>query len=244
MPRVIRRAAPPARPALVSVVALVTLVAALALPSAAAPAGAQIIRVPRSAEPAVWTSLGIALFQTQGLTDGRTNAVWDLGRSSAVQYRGSIEWAIRNQSSIGIVGTYARLPFRYFHRSTTEQPPVPCDGCDAHVDVTSLALQFHAGGGPGLHQVLQAQGGITRYSNLRADDGPRLAPRADQDLSFALGYGFGYSISPRFQISIVQEFGAALHQREGLAGNEGSTIQQRSTRLTVRYGLFRQKPKV
>jgi hypothetical protein len=230
-------AAPLARLALGALGALLVI-------ACAAPADAQIIRVPRVAEPAVWTSLGVALFQTQGVTDGRTNSAWDLGRSSAAQYRGSLEWAIRNQASIGLVGTFARVPFRYYHRSPTEPPPVPCDRCDAHVDISSLGLQFHVGGGLGLHQVIQAQAGITRYSNLRADNGLRLAPRSDQDLSVAVGYGFGYSVSPRFQISIVQDFGFVLHQREGLNGDEGSTIQQRTTRLNVRYGLFRQKPKV
>jgi hypothetical protein len=254
VPRVVPRAAAPsascgaaspfARRAPLARLALVAL-GALVVFSCAAPAGAQIIKVPRAAEPAVWTSLGVALFQTQGVNDGRTRSAWDLGGSSAAQYRGSLEWATRNQSSIGLVGTFARVPFRYLHRSANEPPPVPCDRCDAHVDISSLGLQFHIGGGPGLHQVIQVQGGVTRYSNFRADeDGQRLAPESDQDLSFTLGYGFGYSVSPRFQISVVQDFGFVLHQREGLSGNERSTIQQRTTRLNVRYGLFRQKPKV
>ena len=248
VPRVVPRAAAPSAPAAFESIrrssrAHLTLGALLVI-ACAAPAGAQIIKVPRAAEPAVWTSLGIALFQTQGVDDGRTRSAWDMARSSAAQYRGSLEWAIRNQASIGLVGTFARVPFRYLHRSDEEPPPVPCPRCDAHLDISSLGLQFHVGGGLGLHQVIQAQAGITRYSNLRADNGLRLAPRSDQDLSFAVGYGFGYSVSPRFQISIVQDFGFVLHQREGLSGNEGSTIQQRTTRLNVRYGLFRQKPKV
>jgi hypothetical protein len=210
----------------------------------AAPAGAQIIRVPRSSDPVVWTSVGVALLQTQSVVDGRTNSVWDLDGSSAAQYRASIEMPIANQSTIGITGTYARMPFEYRLRST--DAPVPdesCTRCDAHLDVSSIALAFHAGGGLGLHQVIEAQAGVTRYSNLRADDGRTLAPTSgDTDLSFAFGYGVGYAVSPRFQITLVQDFGFALHQRDGLGGGERSTVQQRMTRLGVRYGLGSKRP--
>jgi len=212
----------------------------------AGPAGAQIIRVPQRSDPLVWTSAGVALFQTQSVVDGRTNGVWDLDGSSAAQYRASIEMPIANQSTIGIVGTYARVPFEYRLRSA-DAPPAEgaCARCDAHLDVTSVALAFHAGGGLGLHQVIEAQAGVTRYSNLRADGGGALPPTSgDTDLSFAFGYGFGYAVSPRFQITLVQDFGFALHQRDGLGGGERSTVQQRMTRLGVRYGLGSRRPGV
>jgi hypothetical protein len=227
------------------VIARVTCIT-LALLCAAAPARAQIIKLPRSAEPRVWTTLGASLYQMGGVVDGRTESVWDLGRSSALQYRGALEWGIRNQTSVGLTGTYARLPFRYYRRSADAPVETSCDGCDAHVDISSLALSFHVGGGTGLHQVLEGQAGITRFANFRADDDDRdLAPLGgDRDLSFAFGYGFGYGVSERLQITLVQDFGVLFHQRTGLAGNEGSTIQQRVTRLSVRYGLFRQRPGV
>jgi hypothetical protein len=226
--------------------ALTCLVTSLTL--RAAPAAAQIIRVPRSGEPAVWGSIGVALFQTQSIIDGRTNSVWYLDGSSAAQYRGSIEKGIGNQSTIGITGTYARVPFEYRVRSDDEPVPSPensCARCDARVDVSSLALSFHAGGGLGLHQVIEAQAGVTRFTGLRADDGRKLAPLSgDTDLSFALGYGFGYALSPRLQIALVQDFGFVLHQRDGLRGGDRSTIQQRTTRLGVRYGLVGRRPGV
>jgi hypothetical protein len=212
----------------------------------AAPAGAQIIRVPRSGDPVVWTSVGVALFQTQSVIDGRTNSIWDLDGSSAAQYRASIEVRVANQSTIGIVGTYARMPFEYRVRSA--DAPVPeesCTRCDAHLDVSSVALAFHAGGGLGLHQVIEAQAGVTRYSDLRADDGRSLAPTSgDTDFSFAFGYGVGYAASPRFQIALVQDFGWSLHQRDGLGGGESSTAHQRVTRLGLRYGLGSKRPGV
>ena len=226
-------------------VTCVTIALLCALAAAAAPARAQIIRLPRNAEPRVWTSAGVSLYQMGGVVDGRTQSVWDLGRSSAVQFRGSLEWGIRNQSSVGLTGTHARLPFRYFGLPPDAGNAATCDQCDAHVDVSSLALSFHAGGGAGLHQVIEAQAGVTRFANFRADDGRALAPLGgDRDLSFAFGYGVGYGFGPRVQVTLVQDFGMVMHQRTGLAGNEGSTIQQRMTRLGVRYGLFRRRPGV
>jgi len=219
----------------------------LCLSLLAAPAGAQIITLPRSGEPVVWASAGIGLFQTAGVVDGRTNSVWDIGTSTA-QYRASIETGIGNQSSVGLTGTFASVPFEYRRRSAEAPVPAPensCDRCDARLDVSSLALSFHAGGGPGLHQVIEAQAGVTRFANFRADDGRELAPLSgDRDLSFAFGYGFGYSVGPRFQISVVQDFGFVFHQREGLPANQGGTVQQRTTRLNVRYGVGSRKPGV
>jgi hypothetical protein len=218
------------------------------LPVLAEPAGAQIIKVRRSGVPVAWTSAGVSLFQSQTVVDGRTNSIWVLEESSAAQYRASIEMPIANQSTIGIVGAYARMPFEYRLRSADEPVPSPansCTRCDAHLDVSSIALAFHAGGGLGLHQVIDAQAGVTRFHNLRADDGRALAPTSgDTDLSFAFGYGVGYATSARFQITLVQDFGFAFHQRDGLSGGERSTIQQRMTRLSVRYGLGSRKPSV
>jgi hypothetical protein len=136
------------------------------------------------------------------------------------------------------------VPFRYLNGPGTTPPPTPCDGCDGHIDVSSLVGLFRIGGGEGFHQVIEGQAGVTRYSKLRADDGTELAPDTDQDFTFALGYGVGYGLGPRFQISVVQDFGFNLHQKAGLTNNANTTIQNRVTRLTLRYGLFSQKPKV
>lgn len=226
-------------------VTCVTIALLCALAASAAPAHAQIIRLPRSAEPRVWTSAGVSLYQMGGVVDGRTQSVWDLGRSSAVQYRGSVEWGIRNQSSVGLTGSFARVPFRYFGAPPDAGNAATCQQCDAHVDLSSLALSFHGGGGPGLHQVIEASAGVTRFANFRADDGRDLAPLGgDRDFSFSFGYGVGYGFGPRLQVTLVQDFGMLLHQRTGLASNEGSTIQQRITRLGLRYGLFRKRPGV
>ena len=217
----------------------------LALLCVAAPVRAQIIRVPRSAEPRVWTSLGASFYQMDGIVDGSSDSVWDLEVNSGIQYRGAIEWGIRNQTSLGVTGTYVSLPFRYYARSAETPPETSCNGCGADVNISSLVLSLHVGGGPGLHQVIEAQAGVTRFADFRADDGRELAPLdGDSDASLAVGYGIGYSFSNRLQVTVVQDFGVLFHQRTGLSSGEGSTIQQRVTRLGLRYGLFRQRPGV
>src|SRR5450830_1643915 len=73
----------------------------------------QISGMSRSSAPTWWASGGVGAFDGQGVFDGNTSSEWDFGNSTSWQYRASIEKAIRNQSGIGIVGTYVHLPFIY-----------------------------------------------------------------------------------------------------------------------------------
>jgi hypothetical protein len=196
----------------------------------------QVMRLPGSGEPAYWTSLSAGLFQTQAVLDGRTQTVWDFGQG--VQYRASIEQAIGNQSSIGVTGTYARLPLTFTELAPATDVSSCGGGCDAHADVTSLTGSFHAGGGQGFHQVIDLAVGVTRFAHFRADDTDRrLGPDGDTDFSFMVGYGFGYSLSPRTQIVLVQEYGSAFHQGDGLRGSDRRMNQQYTTRLGARFGI-------
>jgi hypothetical protein len=56
------------------------------------------------------------------------------------------------------------------------------------------------------------------------------------DLSFDIGYGIGYTLSPRAQASLVQEFGFIVHPGNG-SGSSSSTVQNRVMRLGIRFGL-------
>jgi hypothetical protein len=126
------------------------------------------------------------------------------------------------------------MPLRY---STLGGAAVPID-VDAHADVSSLLLSFYGGGGEGLHQVLSAAAGVVRFDNFTDDrTGDALAPSRDLDFAFNIGYGFGYSLSVRAQIVLLQEYGLVLHQREGLANNASTSIQQSITSLAFRYGF-------
>ena len=188
-------------------------------------------RGPIAAEPSLWGSLSVGLYGANGISDGASNSTWDFGEGTSWQYRAALEKALQNQFSLGGVLTYVDVPFVYVGPS--------CGRCDAHLDLTSLGVSFHAGGSQGLHQVLEVSAGAAMYRNLTRDsDGAKLAPTdGSVDPFFTFGYGFGYSFNPTMQVSIVQDYGLVLHERTGLANNESNTLTQRTTRLNFRMGF-------
>ncbi len=188
-------------------------------------------RAPIVSEPSMWGSLSVGLFGANGVSDGATNSTWDFGEGTSWQFRAALEKALQNQFSLGGVLTYVDVPFVYSGAS--------CGRCDAHLDLTSLGVSFHAGASQGLHQVLEVSAGAAMYRNLTRDsDGAKLAPTdGSVDPFFTFGYGFGYSFNPTMQVSIVQDYGLVLHERKGLANNESNTLTQRTTRLNFRMGF-------
>jgi hypothetical protein len=200
----------------------------------ATPAGAQVFRF--QSAPSAWVGLGVGAFNANEVADGKTGTVWDFGDATSAQYRLSLEKALRGQSAFGLTGTYVRAPILYRgNPATTTCVP----SCDAHVDLYGLYASFHGGGGGlGFHQVLDAGAGVMSYQNFRSDsDGAKLAPSAERDFSFIVGYGFGYAMSPRTDISIVQEYGFTIHESEGTSGGASNTLRSANTRLMLRFGL-------
>jgi hypothetical protein len=202
----------------------------------ALPAQSQIRRrVVRVVEPSLWGSLGVGLFNGNDVSDGETESVWDFGRSYNPQYRAALEKAISRTASIGLTGTYMHAPFTYigpvgdFDRTRTP----------GHLDVITLGASVHVGGGVGLHQVLEATAGALAYRNLERDSDRAALPPVNGNIDpyFTFGYGFGYSFDPITQISIVQDFGLALHERTGLTSEDSNTLTQRTIRLNFRYGF-------
>lgn len=202
------------------------------LVTVAVPAESQVRRrVPQMQEPSAWVSGSIGLFNGNDVSDGRTGSTWDFGRASNPQYRLSAEKAVGRRSSVGLTGTYVHAPFTYIGPD--------CSRCAAQLDVATLGASFHVGGGVGLHQVLEASAGALQYLNLKRDsDGSKLAPTdGNIDPYFTFGYGFGYSLNPVMQVSVVQEFGLAIHERTGLTSEDSNTLTQRTLRLNFRYGF-------
>jgi hypothetical protein len=201
---------------------------------AASSAGAQVRRrAPITNEPAYWGSLGVGLYGANEIADGKTNSRWDFGEGTDWQFRAAVEQALQNQFSLGGVLTYVDLPLVY-------TGPQCQGGCNAHLDLTSLGASFHAGGGTGLHQVLEVSAGAVMYRNIRRDDnGVKLEPTGGNvDPFFTFGYGFGYTFNPTMQVSIVQDYGLALHERTaGQSNSSSNTLTQRVTRLNFRMGF-------
>ena len=146
--------------------------------------GAQMPRRPGaySNNPGYWISAGVAGFEPTAVNDGATGSKWDFGHSTDFQYRGSIEKGGTNGSSFGLSGSWAHVPFVYSSTGlalpqTGSGGGAQCTSCDAHLDMMTLVLTFHSGSGPGFHQVLELNGGVVAYRNLKRDvDGARLAP--------------------------------------------------------------------
>lgn len=207
------------------------ILTALALVTATS-ANAQIRRrAPVVTEPSSWASLGVGLYGANHVSDGATSSTWDFGDGTSWQYRASFEKALQSTFSVGGVLTYVNLPFLYTAPS--------CASCNAHLDLTTVGASFHAGGGQGLHQVLEVSAGAAFYRNLKEDSNNRpLAPTGgNTDPFFTFGYGFGYTFNPTMQLSLVQDYGLVLHERTGINNNQSNTLTQRSTRLNFRMGF-------
>jgi hypothetical protein len=192
-----------------------------------------------TSDPATWVSGGIAGFTGNGVNDGRSASSWDFGNSTNWQYSVSLERTLAGGgSSFGIAGTYARVPFVY---SGSALPPVggaTCGGCDAHLDMATLVATFHVGSGSGFHQVIELNGGIVNYANLKRDsDGARLAGGSNIDPVFSAGWGFGYGFDDRTQLEFVPEYGIAIHERTGLSNGVSNTNRMQSLKVTFRRGF-------
>jgi hypothetical protein len=214
------------------------ILAVVFLLSAAPVANAQVRRrVPIPPDPQSWVTASVGLFNGNTVADGRTGSEWRLGEATDAQFRLAAERELQGQShiSVGVAGTFMHAPFTYVGTGG----PNSCNQCAAHLNMTSLGASFHAGGGIGLHQVIEASVGALLYSNLKRDsDGAALAPTGGNiDPFFAFGYGFGYTINPTTQISVVQDFGFALHERTGLTSEQSNSLRLRSIRLNFRFGL-------
>jgi hypothetical protein len=193
-----------------------------------------------SPDPDYWASGGFAGFTAQEVNDGKSASTWNFGNSTNWQYAASLEKTIGSGSSFGVAATYARVPFVYLG------PPVPvgggtgttCGSCDAHLDMTTVVGTFHVGAGSGFHQVIEFNGGIVDYANLKRDsDGATLAGGSNIDPLFSLGYGIGYGFDDRTQVEFVPDYAIAIHERSGLSNGVSNTNSMRSLRLTFRRGF-------
>jgi hypothetical protein len=198
-------------------------------------------RVYSTNDPSVWVSGGIAGFRANIVNDGATSSTWNFGNSTNFQYRASIETGMSSGSSFGIAGSYAHVPFLY--SSALVFPPAgggtQCSSCNAHLDMMTLVATFHSGAGLGFHQLVELDGGIVAYKNLKQDsDGAKLAPVGGNiDPLFSLGYGFGYGLSDRTNLDFLSTYTFAIHERKGLSNGASNTNSMPSLRVSLRMGF-------
>lgn len=196
----------------------------------AVPASAQIIRPVLRTRPIAWTSLSVGWFQQSTICDPDSDACWNFG--GAPQFRGTLEMPVGNTASVGVAATTSRAPLTY---AGPVLGPGTCGTCDATANVTQVLGNFRIGGGTGFHQVIDLVAGTTMYTNFRSEAGGRLGRGTVSDLTFGLGYGFGYSISPRTQFVLVQEWALVIHERR--PGSPENTAQQQTIRIGGRFAL-------
>ena len=191
--------------------------------------------------PGFWITAGVSGFRANVVNDGVSASTWNFGNSTNFAYRGSIEKGGNNGSSFGVAGSWSHVPFVY--TSTGVFPPAGgCAGtlsCEAHLDLMTLVATFHSGGGIGFHQVLELNGGVVAYRNLkRKSDGAKLTPSGGNvDPLFALGYGFGYGLSDRTNLDIISDYSFAIHERKDLSSGNSNTNSMPGLRASLRMGF-------
>jgi hypothetical protein len=209
--------------------------------------GAQMPRRPSAYtnDPSYWITAGISGFRANAVNDGVSGSAWNFGNSTNIAYRGSIEKGGSNGSSFGVAGSWSHVPFLYSSTVVTPVGPggtVQCangTSCDAHLDLMTLVATFHSGGGIGFHQVLELNGGVVSYSNLKRDsDGSQLNPPGRNiDPLFALGYGFGYGLSDRTNLDVISDYSFAIHERKNLSNGTSNTNSMPGIRVALRMGF-------
>jgi hypothetical protein len=212
---------------------------------AAGSLGAQIRRprVYTTNDPGVWVTAGISGFRGNGVNDGVTASTWNFGNATNLQYRASLEKGMTNGASFGIAGSYAHVPFAYSADLTKPLPAgvsgTRCLSCDAHLDMMTLVATFHSGAGYGFHQLLEVDGGVVAYRNLKMDTGgAKLAPGGGNiDPLFSFGYGFGYGLSDRTNLDLLSTYTFGIHERRGLSNGTSNTNSMPSLRLSLRMGF-------
>lgn len=194
--------------------------------------------------PGWWFSGGASAAVINNISDGATQSIWKFGSDPRWQMRMSLEKGIDEYTTMGVAVGYGPV-------DVTLSPLVPgtpiggsdsdiCStGCSAETELWSAMAQFRSGGGPGFHTLFEAQGGVVLFRNLRTRDTHEAigAGGISHDLAGTLGAGFGYTLSPGFAVTIVQDFGMGWHSGANLPDGTGRTWRMRATRASLRFAL-------
>lgn len=221
----LRRSAPATRRALAP--ATLALAALATLASAILPATARAQLAARS--PGAWTTLSVGYQDLPDVHEGGSNSDWLIGGFPV--FRGTLEMPINRTSQLGAVVAYARMPMTYYGAD--------CNACNADATLWQALGMFRIGGGRGLHQVIEITAGVSSVQDITERNGGKIGPGSPVIVpTVALGYGFGYPITPRTELILLQEYGLMFFKRgDAPAGSNGSTPRTQMTRIGLRMGL-------
>jgi opacity protein-like surface antigen len=208
------------------------LIVAGLLSAAADVAAGQIIRPSVYTRPVAWTTAGIGWLQQQDICDPGADACWNFG--GAPQYRGSLELPLGESGSWGFAMTSARVPMVW---ATVNPSPTSCAACNANVSITQYLAMLHMGQtARGFQQIVELGAGVTQFTQFRDTAGVTLGNgKAVTDFSFAVAYGFGYTLQSRLQLYLLQEYAMMIHKRT--AGSSNNSAQQSTLRVGLRLSL-------
>ena len=213
----------------------VGILSILAITVGARSASAQAPVTPNSpADPRIWASLsaGPSTFLHLNFLNQNRESV-----RSATGFRGTLEYDLGRVGGVGLTAAAVTLPVDY----RTTSGSICGTGCPAEVKVTSVMATFHAGGGLGLDQVIQASAGVTMFGDVVGVPESEGIREKASDFTVMIGYGLAYGFTPRLSAMVVGDLGLAFHsegdtQREFVSGGNYSPLV--ALRGGLRYGLW------
>lgn len=211
-------------------------------------AGAQIRGGPIASPPSRWLlTLGASAAIISDINDGATQSTFKFGSDPVMLYRVAIEKAMDEATSIGVAVAYGQVdvsvapfdPVGNTRPGIVTLPSICLNGCEAQTGFYQALAQFRSGGGPGFHTFFEANGGVTSIRNMKAKaDGATFdAVKGKLDLTGTLGAGFGYTLSQKLAITLVQDFGIGYHSKDDLPSGTSRTWRIRNTRAALRFSF-------
>lgn len=224
-----------------SVLMLVLVVAGPASTASAQIRGSR----PRAVEPSYgwWFSGGANAVVLNPIIDGKSGTRWDFGSDPMWQFRGTLEKALDQTSTLGIAAGYGVVDVHLSPEGTipggSATGCLGAEGCSAQTELWSLMGQFRSGSGNrGFQTLFTLAGGVNAYRNFKlkatGDSIPGLADMRT-DIGGTLGGGVAYALGTGTVIELIQDFGIAWHSKEGLAEGQGRTYRSRTTRAGLRF---------
>lgn len=199
---------------------------------------------PRAVEPSYgwWFSGGANAVVLNDISDGKSNTKWQFGSDPLWQFRGTLEKALDQTSTLGVAAGYGVVDVNLSSLNPTATAGVtgPCaTSCVAQTEMWSLMGQFRSGGGNrGFQTLFTLAGGVNAYRNFKlkstGDSIPGLTEMRT-DIGGTLGGGVAYQLGTGTVIELIQDFGIAWHSKEGLAEGQGRTYRSRTTRAGLRF---------
>ncbi len=200
---------------------------------------------PRAVEPSYgwWFSGGANAVVVNDVLDGKSNTKWQFGSDPLWQFRGTLEKALDQTSTLGIAAGYGVVDVNLAALNPTVDTvgaARQCTaGCAAQTEMWSLMGQFRSGGGNrGFQTLFTLSGGVNAYRNFKIKaTGDSIAGLGDMrtDIAGTLGGGVAYALGTGTVIELIQDFGIAWHSKEGLAEGQGRTYRSRTTRAGLRF---------